>query len=100
MAKASARAGAVKLNGNVVYLKDCARAAFFPFLSEHFPELLPRYRKQFERSAFLHGDYPEAIRERIGRIRRRYGLDARDSAAEVRQQPELWPQDPQLALFS
>ena len=99
VAKASARAGAVKLNGNVVYLKKCAQAAFFPFLGEHFPELLRRYRERFERGAFLRGDYPEAIRERINRIRRRYGFDARDSAAEV-PRPELWPQYPQLALFS
>ena len=100
VAKASARAGAMKLSGNVVYLKDCARAAFFPFLSEHFPGLLGRYRERFERSAFLHGDYPEAIRERISRIRRRYGLDTRDSSAEAEAEPELWPRDPQLTLFS
>ncbi len=100
VAKASARAGAVKLSGNVVYLKKCAQAAFFPFLSEHFPELLRRYRERFERGAFVRGDYPEVIGERISRIRRRYGLDVRDSGAEVQTQPELWPQDSQLALFS
>ena len=100
VAKASARAGAVTLNGNVVYLKECAQAAFFPFLSEHFPELLRRYRERFERSAFLSGDYPEAIRERLNRIRRRYSLDVRGSGAEVQMEPEFWPRDPQLALFS
>ena len=100
VAKASARAGAVTLNGNVVYLKECARAAFFPFLHEHFPELLRRYQERFERSAFLRADYAEAIRERIRRVRRRYGLGTRDSGAEARKEPELWPRDPQLTLFS
>jgi DNA repair photolyase len=100
VAKASARAGAVKLSGNVVFLKKCAQAAFFPFLAEHFPQLLRRYRERFERTAFLRGSYPETIQERISRIRRRYGLDARGSRAEAEPEPELWPQDPQLTLFS
>lgn len=94
--KASARAGAVALRGNVVYLKPCAQAAFFPFLNEHYPVLLRRYRERFERSAFLRDAYPETIRERLDRIRRRYGLRADQSPAE----PELWPQNPQLTLFS
>ena len=96
VAKASARAGAVKLRGSVVFLKPCAQNAFFPFLSEHFPSLLRRYRERFERNAFLSGAYPETIRLRLERIRRRYGLDAPDSDSDS--EPELW--DPQLALFS
>jgi DNA repair photolyase len=94
VAKAAARAGAVKLGGNVVYLKPCAQNAFFPFLSEHFPSLLRRYRERFERSAFLRGSYPDTIRQRLDRIRLRYGLHTQDLEAE----PELW--DPQLTLFS
>jgi len=94
VAKAAARAGAVKLGGNVVYLKPCAQNAFFPFLSEHFPSLLRRYRERFERSAFLRGSYPDTIRQRLDRIRLRYGLHTQDLETE----PELW--DPQLTLFS
>ena len=94
VAQASARAGASKLGGNVVYLKPCAQSSFFPFLDEHFPALLRRYRERFGRDAYLRGAYPETIRQRLDRIRRRYGLDAADAATE----PELW--DPQLTLFS
>jgi DNA repair photolyase len=94
--KASARAGAAALHGNVVYLKPCAQAAFFPFLNEHYPALLRRYRERFERSAFLRGDYPETIRERLDRIRQRYGL----REAQPHSEPELWPLIQQLALFS
>ena len=94
--KASARAGALRLNGNVVYLKECAQKVFFPFLRDHFPSHLPRYQERFERSAYLRGAYPEMIRERLDRVRRRYGLGERHAEAE----PELWPQDPQLTLFS
>jgi DNA repair photolyase len=96
VAKASARAGAVQLHGNVVYLKECAQKVFFPFLRDHFPAYLRRYRERFERSAYLRGAYPDLIHERLGRIRRRYGLCDRDAEPD----PELWPQDPQLTLFS
>jgi DNA repair photolyase len=97
VAKASARAGAVQLNGSVVYLKPCAQKVFFPFLEEHFPTYLRRYRERFERSAYLRGTYPEMIRERIDRIRGRYNLRPREDS---REQPELWPQAPQMTLFS
>jgi DNA repair photolyase len=96
VAHAAARAGAYALGGNVVYLKKCAQDVFFPFLEAHFPALLRRYRERFERDAYLRGAYPETIHERLDRVRRRYGLDAREPEAE----PELWPRDPQLTLFS
>ena len=96
VAKASARAGASVLRGSIVYLKPCAQAAFFPFLSEHYPALVRRYRERFERSAYLRGSYPETIRERLNRIRRRYGFGGETE----RPAPELWPHDPQMTLFS
>jgi DNA repair photolyase len=96
VAKSSARAGALQLGGNVVYLKECAQKVFFPFLRDHFPSYLRRYQERFARSAYLKGEYPEMIRERLQRIRRRYGLDER----KLEPEPELWPQDPQMTLFS
>jgi DNA repair photolyase len=97
VAKASARAGAVQLGGNVVFLKDCAQKAFFPFLEQHFPDLVRRYKERFERAAYLSGAYPDTIRERLERIRRRYGLGKREDPIP---EPELWPRDPQMTLFS
>jgi DNA repair photolyase len=96
VAQAAARAGASAIGANVVYLKDSAKNVFLPFLREHFPQLRRRYEALFARDAYIRGDYPETIRERVRRIRRRYGLDR----AELQHQPELWPQDPQLTLFS
>lgn|GEM_PF-6931056 len=81
----------------MVYLKPCAQKVFFPFLKEHFPAYLRRYRERFEHSAYLSGTYPEMIRERIDRIRGRYNLRPREDG---RAEPELWPQDPQMTLFS
>lgn len=100
VARAARKAGAQGFGGNVVFLKPCARQVFFPFLEEKFPALVRRYRERFERSAYLRGDYPERIKERIARIRRRYGFDqmARHERAQMAE-PELWPKDSQLSLF-
>jgi DNA repair photolyase len=100
VAQAARRAGAQGFGGNVVFLKPCARQVFFPFLEEKFPALVRRYRERFEKSAYLRGDYPERIKERIVRIRRRYGFDemARLDSAQ-QHEPELWPKDSQLSLF-
>jgi DNA repair photolyase len=100
VARAARTAGAQGFGGNVVFLKPCARQVFFPFLEEKFPTLARRYRERFERSAYLRGDYPERIKERIARIRRRYGFDqmARHETAQM-VEPELWPKDLQLSLF-
>ena len=66
-----------------------------PFLEERFPLLVRRYRERFGRTAYLRGDYPERMKERVARIRQRYGFDRIAAQSE----PELWPRDPQLTLF-
>lgn len=96
LARAAAEAGACRFGGNVLFLKPCARQVFISFLEERFPLLVRRYKERFERSAYLRGDYPQKIHERLHQASRRYGLDRKDSSAE----PELWLKDSQLALFS
>ncbi len=96
LARAAANAGACRFGGNVLFLKPCARQVFIPFLEEHFPSLVRRYKERFDRSAYLRGDYPGKVRERLHEAARRYGLDRKDPQAE----PELWLQDSQLTLFS
>jgi DNA repair photolyase len=97
LAKAAAAVDAQGFGGNVLFLKPCARQVFMPFLEEKFPAFVRRYRERFERSAYLRGDYPERIRERVDRVRRRYGFAERFEEAV---EPELWPRDAQLSLFS
>lgn len=96
IAKAAFRAGAQGFGGNVLFLKPCSRQVFIPFIEEHFPLLLRRYRERFERTAYLKGDYPGKIQERIQQIRRRYGFDKTNPSPE----PELWPVERQLHLFA
>jgi hypothetical protein len=95
IAQAAARAGAKHFWSNVLFLKPCSKQVFLPFVEQQFPTLLRRYKERYGRAAYLRGAYPEMIRERVERIKRRYGLDKSDPQAE----PELWPRPAQLALF-
>jgi len=89
--EAAVRNGASGFSAAPLFLKPCAQQVFFPFLEEHFPHLVRRYRERFERRAYLTGEYPEMIRERLERIRARYHLTPREL-------PE-WPTGDQLELF-
>jgi DNA repair photolyase len=93
--QAAARAGAKNFWWNVLFLKPCSKQVFLPFVEEQFPALARRYKERYARVAYLRGAYPDMIRERVERIRRRYGLDVSDPQSE----PELWPHSPQLTLF-
>ncbi len=74
LARAAAGAGARSLWGQVVFLREPAKTVFLGFLREEFPHLERRYRERFARSAYLTGEYPKMIGERVRRIRERYGL--------------------------
>lgn len=95
VAQAAARAGAGKFWWNVLFLKPCSKQVFLPFIEEQFPALTRRYKERYGRAAYLRGAYPEMIRERVERIRRRYGLDRAGPEPE----PELWPRSAQIDLF-
>jgi DNA repair photolyase len=90
--EAAAQNGASFFSAAPVFLKPCAQQVFFPFLEQHFPHLLRRYRERFEKSAYLRGHYPEMIKERVRKIRDRHKLASRE-------EPE-WPVDDQLELFN
>jgi DNA repair photolyase len=94
-ARAAAWAGAQKFWWNALFLKPCSKRVFLPFIEEQFPALSRRYKERYGRAAYLRGAYPDMIRERVERIRRRYGLDRSDPQAE----PELWPHSAQIDLF-
>ena len=87
VASAAREAGATAFWSNVVFLKPCARAVFFPFLEEHYPRLVKRYREQFHAGAYLKGPYVEAMNLRVRRIRERHGFDA--SQARLQAVPQM-----------
>lgn len=51
VAQAAFQAGARSFSAAPLFLKPCAERVFFPFLEQHFPHLLRRYRELFEKSA-------------------------------------------------
>ncbi len=95
LAAAASEAGASSFSAAPLFLKPCAQRVFFPFLEEHFPHLVRRYRERYEKSAYLKGHYPEALSARIEKLVAQYGFAPRD-AEEL---PAEWPVDPQMGLF-
>ncbi len=94
LAKAAKDSGATYFGGGVLFLMPSSRRVFFPFLKEHFPHLLPKYEEHYRREAYLKGPYREVMRERIARIRDRYGLASGpvpDSFEALHEQPTLFP---------
>jgi DNA repair photolyase len=94
--QAAAENGACSFSAGPLFLKPCAQQVFFPFLEEHFPHLVRRYRERFEKNAYLKGEYPEMLRERVRRIRDRHNLAVRETGEWPKQGR---PPDDQLDLF-
>ena len=95
LARAAREAGALSFGGGPLFLMPSAQKIFFPFLDEHFPELAARYRAAFARGAYLSKAYKDGLRERVVRIRERYGL----ASGMIEYQPELWSGEEQGELF-
>jgi len=96
LAGAARAAGAQYLGGGALFLMPSAQKVFFPFLQRHFPALEPRYRERYGENAYLRGEYPGLVRERVARVRKRHGLGA--GPADYR--PELWREEPQQGLLA
>src|SRR5579863_9307490 len=96
LAKAARDAGAQWFGGGALFLMPSAQKVFFPFLDQHFPHLAPRYRELYQRSAYLGRDYKDKLRDRIRKIRDRYGL----VSGPINYQPELWQGEEQFELFT
>ena len=74
---AAAEAGAASFSAHPLFLKPCSKAVFLPFLEERFPHLVRRYKERFDANAYLHGHYPERIRERVNAIVARHRMAPR-----------------------
>jgi len=95
LAKAAKDAGAQYFGGGVLFLMPSAQKVFFPFLRERFPHLVRRYEERFRKSPYLRGPYTDELRQRVRKIRERYGLES----APVDYRPELWEDERQQELF-
>jgi len=76
IARQTAEAGGRHILVNPLFLPPSAQKQFFPFLEKEFPRLVERYRKGYERGAFLRGEYPNRLKQLVERLREKYGLRA------------------------
>jgi len=95
VAKAAKNAGAKQFGAYVVFLQPAAQRVFYPFLAEHFPGHLGRYRRSFRDGAYLSGSYPEKMRTLVRDIRQHVGMVSRDLDAA----PPPSPPSAQMLLF-
>jgi DNA repair photolyase len=95
LAKASRDAGAQWFGGGPLFLMPSAQKIFLPFLERNFPKLAPSYRAMYAKSAHLDRSYKDQLRDRLRKIRDRYGL----VSGPVEYRPELWQGEEQFELF-
>ena len=86
LAKAARDAGAQSFGGGPLFLMPSAQKVFLPFLEREFPRLVGRYRETFAKSAYLGKEYKAILRERVQRVRDRYGL----LSGPLEYRPEVW----------
>ena len=95
LAKAAREHGASYFGGGILFLMPCSKRVFFPFVEEHYPHLIRRYRERYESNAYIEGPYRDLIRDRLRAIRERHGLAVSPPERE-------WPveQEMQQLLFT
>jgi len=97
LVKAARDAGTKYVFANPLFLKPCSAAVFLPFLEEHFPALVPRYRERYQQKAFLPRSYGERLSQLMAALRKKYGIGEQHGRFSRRTHPAL--ADAQLTLF-
>jgi DNA repair photolyase len=80
LARAAAEAGASHFGSQPLFLKDCAKAVFLPFLEQEFPHLAEAYKRHFSRQAYIRGDWAERLKATVEELKRKHGLAGRGGA--------------------
>jgi DNA repair photolyase len=75
LARLARDVGAMWLAASVLFLMPSSLRQFLPFVESRFPLLAERYRRWYVERNGPPESYRQEIRERIGRLRRRYGLE-------------------------
>lgn len=90
------KAGASYAVVGVLKLWASAKKRFFPFLEEHFPHIVPKYRAIYGASPYHHRSYQEKIKEFFRALLERYGFEEEEEVEGPDMSEAL---DPQLGLF-
>ncbi len=99
IAKAAASVGAAFVFANPLFLKPCAEKVFTPFLEQHFPKLVPLYKKRFSGKAFLPREYQQRVTLLMKKYREKWGVGER--FLQIKRNPSERPSrmQSQMALF-
>jgi DNA repair photolyase len=94
--KAARDAGATSIWTNVLYLRPGTREHFLENLARDWPELVPRYQRQYAGRAYLPKRQIEPVRREVADLKVRFGIADR---RQVRLMPSPVPEpDQQLEL--
>jgi DNA repair photolyase len=99
LAKAAAAVGAAFVFANPLFLKPCTEKIFTPFLEQHFPQLVPAYKKRFSGKAFLPREYQQRIALLMKKFREKWGVGERFAQIKGEFPSHTAPSATQLALF-
>ncbi|MBI3090400.1 MAG: radical SAM protein [Candidatus Tectomicrobia bacterium] len=100
---AARQAGAATLRCNPLWLSSSSRKTFFPWLRQHFPQLLPAYRRIYSQGMYQSEAYITRVTSLMARLAAKHGLaygTADEFAPEGNEAPgtEAPPQPQQLTL--
>jgi DNA repair photolyase len=93
--KAARAAGATKLWGGMLHLRDGTREHFMTVLGRHWPELVPQYESAYRERRYLSSALSEAPMKQVARLRAIHGVADR---RRVQLQPP--PPPMQLSLLT
>ena len=97
LVKAASEAGAKTIFASPLFLKPCSAAVFLPFLAEHFPSLVERYRQRYADNAFLPKGYSERLSRLMENLKQKYGINSEH--ARRNSKVHQLQVEQQLALF-
>jgi DNA repair photolyase len=95
LVKAAKEVDAKYIFANPLFLKPCSAAIFLPFLEEHFPTLVERYRTRYAERAFLPKGYSQRLSQLMAALRRKYGF----GNEHARSSRSAHPEADQMELF-
>ena len=101
LVKAAAAAHAQFVYANPLFLKSCSEKIFLPFLRQHFPHLVEKYKSRFKENGYVPLAYRRRLSQLMDTLCRRHGMPDRKARQETRAENALSAdaRSEQLALF-
>jgi DNA repair photolyase len=76
LVRAAARAGAIGIFANPLFLKPCSASIFLPFLEKEFPALVESYRERYGEHSFVDAGYRQRISRLMNALTAKYGISS------------------------